>query len=120
MPIELGDGAIVTVAPPVLPAVRVAPPSPTSVVVLPVAGPTGPQGPPGDSAGLFGFVHTQGSVWPANTPLPITHGFTYKPAGIVALESDGEQIEYATITHPSTGVTELTFGVGFAGTIYLS
>jgi hypothetical protein len=47
MPIDLsGD---VRVAPPVLPAVRVAPPAPTTVTVLPVVGPTGPQGIPGDT-----------------------------------------------------------------------
>lgn len=114
MPIDL-DGDV-TVAPPVLPAVRVAPPSPTTVTVLPVVGPAGPQGIPGDSAGLFGFVHTQ------NTPatlVTINHGFTYKPAGIVCLETDGGQLEYASISHPP-GVTELTFGVSFVGTIYLS
>lgn len=115
MPIVL-DGEI-RVAPPALPTVKVAPPAPTSVTVLPVVG---PQGIPGDSADLFGFVHTQSSVWPANTPLSIVHGFTYRPAGIVALENDGEQIEYATVTHPAAGTTELTFGVGFAGTIFLS
>lgn len=115
MPIIL-EGEV-TVAPPALPEVRVAPPAPTSVVVLPVAGPTGPQGPPGDSAGLFGYEHIQ------NIPVTlvqILHGFNYKPAGIVCLETDGVQLEYASVAHPLPGVTELTFESSFVGTIYVS
>lgn len=118
MPIEL-DGDV-TVAPPVLPTVKVAPPNPTSVTVLPVVGPPGPEGPPGDSADLFGYEHTQSTVAPANLPIQVNHGFNYKPAGVVALENDGAQIEYASISHPLPGITELTFGVGFVGKIYLS
>jgi hypothetical protein len=54
MAIELGDGAVVRVAPPALPTVTVAPPGPETVHVLPVVGAPGPQGvpgPPGDVAG---------------------------------------------------------------------
>lgn len=79
-------------------------------------GPEGPQGPAGDATGL-GFVWTQSS--PAETLL-INHQFFFKPAGILCIESDGGVLEYDTVSYPQTGYIELTFGVPFAGQVYLS
>lgn len=84
MPIEL-DGDV-TVAPPALPEVRVAPPSPTGVVVLPVAGPTGPQGLPG----------TSGSVTlPAGIVLSGHRLVTRQPDGTL-IYADNTTIDHAT------------------------
>lgn len=108
MPIDLGSGVTVQVEPPT---------TPTSVVV-PIAGPqgpSGPPGPPGDSAGAY--LHTQSS--PALL-VQVQHGLSFKPAGVVCLENDGAVIEYAAITHPAAGITELTFGVPFVGVVYVS
>jgi len=79
-------------------------------------GPQGPAGPAGDEAGL-GYVHTQSS--PALL-VQIQHGFLFKPAGVVAVENDGYSTEWATLSHPATGITELTFGVPFSGVVYVS
>ena len=113
----------VTVAPPIVAAVLMTRPT-SDVVVVPVAGPKGergPQGPAGDDpeliGQLFGFVYTSSN--PAYLH-QIQHDLGFRPAGIICLEPHGGQIEYDTIKHPELGITEVTFGVPFAGTIYLS
>lgn len=108
--------ADVQVSPPSLPSVEMAPPGPPSTVLVPVAGPRGIQGPAGDETGL-GFVWTQSS--PAQLLL-IHHHFLFQPAGILCIESDGGVLEYDTVFYPQTGYIELTFGVPFVGTVYLS
>lgn len=60
MPFDLGDGAQVTVAPPVLPQVTTAPPS-SELVVVPVVGPRGPAGPAGDQSGTLLFTRQAAS-----------------------------------------------------------
>src|SRR5438309_344480 len=93
---------------------------PATVTLVPVQGPVGPAGPqgvPGDPGAALAYSYT------ASQPVTlhqIHHGLAFKPAGIVCIETDGSQLEYDSVTHPMPGVTELTFGVAFAGTVYLS
>lgn len=92
----------------------------SKVHLVPVAGPRGPIGPPGDAATSLGYIHTQSSPVPAGQPVQVAHGLIYKPAGIVCKESDGGQIEYASVSWPSAGLLELIFGVSFSGTVTVS
>lgn len=72
-------------------------------------------GPPGNQ--ILGYTHNQPTS--AQT-IQINHGLSFQPAGIVAIDNSGESLEYATVSYPGTGIVELTFGVDFAGIIYLS
>ena len=120
----------VTIAPPQVPVLVMGPPiAGSDVIVLPVAGrqgmegpqgavgPIGPKGPPGDDSTARSFQQVVSSP---SMDLQIIHGLSYKPSGIICTESDGFNMEYDVVTHPMPGVTELTFGVGFTGTVYLS
>lgn len=60
------------------------------------------------------------SVSAPQTLVQILHGFTWKPAGITCTEADGTEMDYAAVAHPSQGVTEVTFGVPFTGTVLVS
>lgn len=112
MPIDLtGD---VVVAPPVIPAVRTAPPAPGSVTVLPVVGPTGPQGSPGTPGGSY-FVHTQSS--PAATWI-IDHNLA-KKVHVSIFNSTGTVI-YADIDHGTTNQTTITFPGPVTGSAVVS
>lgn len=83
MAIDLGDGAIVKVAPPPLPTVTTAPPGPENVRVLPVAGPPGPAG-----GSNFRFDQAiPAAVW------TIEHNLGRRPVS-VALFSDDFAQEY--------------------------
>lgn len=55
-PLELPSGAVVTISPPVPPAVEPAPPAPTSLTFLPSPGPRGQVGPAGDNAPVYGEI----------------------------------------------------------------
>lgn len=89
----------------------------SSLRVIPVAGPKGDKGDTGDSSEVLSYRHTQSE--PA-TLVQVVHGLPYRPAGIICTETDGYQLDYHTVSHPVDGVTEVTFGVGFVGTIDLS
>lgn len=52
--LELPSGAVVTVIPPIPPALETAPPTTPPVVLLPSPGPRGSVGPAGDGAPVFG------------------------------------------------------------------
>ncbi|GAA3230740.1 hypothetical protein GCM10017691_23970 [Pseudonocardia petroleophila] len=80
-------------------------------------GPAGPPGPPGDSEATLAFVHPQ--VVPVLT-VQILHGLVFQPAGVICIDSQGDVVEFGTITYPQVGVVELTFGVPFSGTVRLS
>lgn len=109
MPIDLnGD---IRVAPPVLPTVTVAPPGPTSVTVLPVAGPTGPQGAPGGSY----FVHTQSS--PSATWI-IDHNLGRKVH--VTLFDPLSTVIHADIDHGTPNQTTITFPSPVTGSAVIS
>lgn len=109
MPIDLsGD---VTVAPPVLPAVKVAPPSSTSVTVLPVTGPPGPIGTPG---GAY-FVHTQAS--PAATWI-INHNLAKKVH--VSVFDALNTVIHADIDHGTANQTTITFPSPAIGSAVIS
>jgi len=117
MPLSFGNGVTIQVVAPDKPTVRVAPPSPASLAVVPVQGPAGPAGPPGDSVAALSFVQ---NVTPSVTTVLINHNLPFQPAGILCLETTGATILGATVTHPQAGWIELEFGAPFNGVIYLS
>lgn len=108
--VEIHDRTTLTVTQ-VVPTIQVGAGGPQGAT-----GPQGPRGPAGDPD-VLGYTYTQ--------PTPallhqIHHGFLWKPAGIVCQESDGTDVEYASLSHPLTGTTEISFGFPFSGVIYLS
>jgi len=136
MPIIIAPDTTVTVDPPPLPTIHVAPPtSPTitltppgipatgpaapvdpTVTLVPVVGPPGPRGPAG--------VSTNAScVWPVPQPVflvQVQHDLGFYPAGVLAIDTGGNPVEYASLIFMSTDITEVLFDVPFSGTIYLS
>lgn len=123
MPVPFTFPGRVRVAPPQVPSLVMDPPT-TLTAVLPVGGPPGPAGPQGipgaagDAGGSLAF-----SVTATNqTLVQLNHGLTFKPAGIVCLDTatPANSVEYATISYPAAGITELTFGFPFTGTVYVS
>lgn len=52
--VQLPSGAVVTLAPPIVPAVEAAPPTAPQVVLLPSPGPRGQTGSPGEGVQIFG------------------------------------------------------------------
>jgi hypothetical protein len=52
----------------------------------------------------------------------VLHGLPFPPAGVLCIDTQSEIVEPDSITNPSTGITEITFGRGFlfTGTIFLS
>jgi hypothetical protein len=52
--------------------------------------------------------------------MQIIHDLTYKPAGIICKETDGTIIEPAQIEWPAANIVEITHGVSFTGTVFLS
>jgi hypothetical protein len=115
MSLELPGETIVSA--PQVPTLVMAPPV-TSIAVVPVQGSVGPQGPPGDTAQTLAFVHTQ--TQPA-TLVQIIHNLAFNPSGIVCLESGGSPpLIGVSVSYPTLGIIELSFGAPFTGTIYLS
>jgi hypothetical protein len=121
----------VTVVPPAVPTLVMAPPiAGADVLVLPVAGaqgpigplgpigPQGPQGVPGDAGAALAFVQTVSSP---SLNVQVNHGLPFRPSGIVCLETDGTPTPLGIgVSYPSLGQVQLIFGVPFTGTIYLS
>ncbi len=109
----------VIVCPPTVPQLTMAPPTAPQALVLPIVGPPGPAGPPGDSIAVLSYQYTQTS--PA-TLVQIVHNLPFPPAGIVCHDTGvpALTVEYATVSYPLSGVIELTFGLPFTGTIFLS
>jgi hypothetical protein len=135
-PFLLATGVTVRVEPPGVPALRMAPPTSTTVTVLPVPGPPGPKGDPGDSdvTNLIAVVaanqaavaalqnEPRGFVATISQPaqlVQVVHGLPFLPAGVRCRDPQG-LVEPADITHPAPGVTEVTFGTPFTGTITVS
>jgi hypothetical protein len=112
---SISAGHDIILGPPVTPNVTLVPPT-QGIVVAPIAGPPGPKGDPGDSAEL-GYVYTTSN--PAMLH-QIHHGLPFAPGGITCLDSDGGPLLGFTVTHPTTGVTEVAFGVAVTPTIFLS
>lgn len=124
MPIIL-DGDV-TVAPPVLPEVRVAPPGSTTVTVLPVAGPTGPQGIPGATGpqGPVGppggtvYTHTQST--PAATWV-IDHNLGRRAhVTLFATTTAPWRVAYADVEHGSLNQTTIMFPEPVSGSAVIS
>lgn len=109
----------VTVCPPAVPRLTMTSPVVPEALVFPVVGSPGEQGPAGDSVAVLSYQHTQTS--PAML-VQIVHNLPFPPAGIVCQDTGvpALTVEYATVTYPLAGVIELTFGLPFTGTIYLS
>lgn len=119
MPITLIPDIVVTVDPPPIPTIQVSPPAAPSVTLVPVVGPPGPQGP----AGTSGVSTNASCVWPQSTPtylVQVVHNLGFYPAGITAIDTAGDAVEFANVVYPSTSITEVSFDVLFSGTIYLS
>ena len=79
-----------------------------------VPGPQGPPGPAGPSGGSY--VHDQAS---ASLVWTITHTLSYRPAGVVAVDSAGTQVE-GIVSYPADNQVRIDFAVPFAGKAYLS
>lgn len=121
MSIDLRSGLVLEVEQPVPPIVNVTQPGPADTVVVPVAGPRGeqgPMGPPGSAEVSGAHAHSQAS--PAQLVQILHPDLEFRPAGVICMESDGTVVEYESITWPGPGITEITFGFPFVGTIYLS
>jgi hypothetical protein len=67
--------------------------------------------------GTGGFIHNQ--ITPSMA-FQIHHQLPWHPAGVLSIESTGDQMDPKAIRFPLPGVLELEFGVPFAGTVYLS
>lgn len=117
MPVDLAPGLTVQVAPPVMPEVRIAPPSSTTVVV-PVAGPPGPPGPAGSGAAgqvrltALAAVALSGhrAVTPRpdggleyadNTTLAHLHAPVWITLGAAVAGDEVEVLAYGTLAEPS-------------------
>jgi hypothetical protein len=112
-------GSTVTVEPPALPVAHAGAPAATAVTVLPVVGPPGPQGPPG----VNGVSTNASCVWPVATPVylvQVIHDLGFYTAGVIAIDTQGYEVEYAAVSYPSINITEISFDVPFSGTLYLS
>jgi hypothetical protein len=114
MPIELGDGASVTVAPPEIPTVTIAPPGPATVTVLPVVGPRGAQGLPGTPGGN-GFAFTQST--PAAAWI-IDHNLGRKVH--VTVFDLTETVVFADVQHGSLNQVTISFAGPVAGSAVVS
>jgi hypothetical protein len=62
-------------------------------------------------------------VWPVQTPVylvQVIHELGFYPAGVLAVDTQGNPVEYAKLTYISVNIAEISFDVPFSGTIYLS
>ena len=113
---ELPSTLTITVAPPVAPVVDATPPADPSVTLVPVVGPPGPRGPAGTSTNAS-------VVWPVPVPVflvQVIHDLGFYPAGILAVDTGGSPVEYASLNYISIDIAEVSFDVPFSGTIYMS
>lgn len=112
----LPSSLTITVAPPVAPTVGATPPVDPSVTVVPVVGPPGPRGPAGTSTNAS-------VVWPVPVPVflvQVVHDLGFYPAGVLAIDTGGSPVEYASLSYVSIDIAEVSFDVPFSGTIYMS
>jgi len=111
-----GSASAIVMAPPVPTVAQGVIPTVTNVMVMPVVGPPGPRGPAG--------VSTNAScVWPVPVPVflvQVIHDLGFYTAGVIAIDTQGYEVEYSAVSYPSIDITEVTFDVPFSGTIYLS
>lgn len=115
-----------TVEPPAVPGITIEPPGPDVGVFVPVEGPRGPVGPvgpegpqgvPGDAGTQLSYIYTTSN--PAMVH-QINHGLNFNPAGITCIDGDGASLLAFSVSYPSIGIAEITFGSAVAPTIYLS
>lgn len=113
-PLPFEFPSIVTVSPPMIPQLVMAPPiAGDTVTVLPVVGPKGDTG----GTGEMGYVYSSSA--PAMVH-QIRHNLTFKPGGITCLDTDGSSLLGFSVSHPMLGITEVSFGVAVTPTVYLS
>lgn len=132
-----------------LPPIRLAPPStssvtlrqpgPPSATVVPVGGGSTANVAAQIAAALVGYAtvdyvdeHDGGgggsggpeaftaTVSAPTTLVQITHGLGFRPSGVICTDTLDNEVFWSTKTDPQPGVTELTFGFPFTGTITLS
>jgi hypothetical protein len=108
----VSDPIVVVREPTVVQVVR--DPGVVTVASAGVQGEPGPQGPVGGS-GLMAYEYS------TSTPAmlhQIQHNLTFKPN--VTCRESGHLIEPSDVTHPASGITEVSFGVPVAVSITLS
>jgi hypothetical protein len=99
--VDLPSGAVVTVAPPTVPAVQAAPPTTPPLVLLPSPGPRGGTGPAGDGAQVFG-ESAAGSKDGSNVVFTLANA--YRAATTAVYLNGLRETNYA-----ETGASEITF-----------
>jgi len=73
------------------------------------------------SGGSGGGAHAAQVDVPAPTLLvQAQHNLPWRPAGVLCIDTLDQIVEPAFISWPDAGITEITFGVPFTGTVYLS
>lgn len=77
-------------------------------------------GTPGSVTIVQGYKHTQSTSVQPPGGVQIVHGMTFHPAGIIAIDNNGDGLEYDRVEYPAPGIIEIYYKVDFAGTIYLS
>lgn len=102
---KLGDVTLAASDVNALPSSYVAP-------VTSVNGKTGIVNLSGTDLGTAGYHHTQTAPSPTWT---IVHNLGVKPAGVLAWDSTGEQIEWDTLTYPDVNTTVLTYSAAISG-----
>lgn len=100
-PFEISPGSVVHVDPPTVPALAMAPPVSTTVLVLPVAGPQGPQGVPGTAGdATLQHLHTQSTPQAVVT---VVHNLGRRPASVTLFSLDfAQNFDAYQITHIDT------------------
>jgi len=108
----LAPGVRVRVAPPVLPRIEVARPSPTAAVLVPV---TGPRGPKGDVGGES-VIHHQAvpqAVW------TVEHGMGKYPVAWSLFDTDGQLCGEYLVEHLDEDTLRVSMDIPTAGTLRL-
>ena len=72
----------------------------------------------GGGGGVGGWEHAVEN--PAQL-IQISHGLSWKPAGVLSIDSLGVQTEHETVRYPAPGIIEVEYGGPFGpGKVYLS
>jgi hypothetical protein len=72
-----------------------------------------------DAGAVESLAHTE-VVSAPSLLVQAQHGLGFVPAGVMCVDPEGQIVEPAKITNPQLGITEVTFGFPFTGTVYLS
>lgn len=111
-PLDLLPGAEVTVEPPELPLIQMAPPTVEPVVVVPVVGPPGPAG-VGSATNYTHVQVTPETVW------TIDHNFGKYPTAWSLFDNTGRECDFYEIQHMSINQCRVSMDIPTAGVIRL-